>query len=190
MIVVIMTTAGVMSAVMNNVAVAALMLPVVMDIARHTGQPPLAAADAAGLRIAAGRADHPDRHPAQHPGQRRLARRRGLKPLLFSISPRSGSSVMVSGIAFMVLVGRHMLPQRDVAKESAGRPKDRLARPITTSRNGPSASASPPIPPSRQVPGPDPHGLGTGLERDRHHPGRPDADGPRDRPTPSRPAIA
>jgi len=40
MIIVIMTTAGVLSAVMNNVAVAALMLPVVMDIARHTGSPP------------------------------------------------------------------------------------------------------------------------------------------------------
>ncbi|MHC4639495.1 MAG: SLC13 family permease, partial [Planctomycetota bacterium] len=40
MIIVIMTTAGVMSAVMNNVAVAALMLPVVMDIARHTGSVP------------------------------------------------------------------------------------------------------------------------------------------------------
>ena len=40
MIIVIMVTAGVMSAVMNNVAVAALMLPVVMDIARHTKSPP------------------------------------------------------------------------------------------------------------------------------------------------------
>jgi di/tricarboxylate transporter len=40
MIIVIMITAGVMSAIMNNVAVAALMLPVVMDIARHTGSPP------------------------------------------------------------------------------------------------------------------------------------------------------
>ncbi|RUM34664.1 MAG: hypothetical protein DSY58_07840 [Desulfobulbus sp.] len=37
MIIVIMTTSGVLSAVMNNVAVAALMLPVVMDISRHTG---------------------------------------------------------------------------------------------------------------------------------------------------------
>ena len=40
MVIVIMTTAGVMSAIMNNVAVAALMLPVVMDIARHTGCAP------------------------------------------------------------------------------------------------------------------------------------------------------
>ena len=38
-IIVIMVSAGVMSAIMNNVAVAALMLPVVMDIARHTGSP-------------------------------------------------------------------------------------------------------------------------------------------------------
>ena len=39
-IVVIMISAGVMSAIMNNVAVAALMLPVVMDIARRTGKSP------------------------------------------------------------------------------------------------------------------------------------------------------
>jgi hypothetical protein len=39
MVTVVMTTAGVMSALMNNVAVAALMLPVVMDIARADGTP-------------------------------------------------------------------------------------------------------------------------------------------------------
>ncbi|KPK30742.1 MAG: hypothetical protein AMK69_02655, partial [Nitrospira bacterium SG8_3] len=37
---VIMLSAGVMSALMNNTAVAALMLPVVMDISRQTGLPP------------------------------------------------------------------------------------------------------------------------------------------------------
>ena len=36
---VVMLSAGVMSAFMNNVAVAALMLPVVMDISRQTGHP-------------------------------------------------------------------------------------------------------------------------------------------------------
>ena len=40
LIVVIMLSAGVMSAVMNNVAVAALMLPVVMGLAHHTQTPP------------------------------------------------------------------------------------------------------------------------------------------------------
>jgi len=37
---VIMLTAAVLSAFMNNVGVAALLLPVVMDIARRTGRPP------------------------------------------------------------------------------------------------------------------------------------------------------
>ncbi|MFO7684866.1 MAG: SLC13 family permease, partial [Desulfobacterales bacterium] len=42
LVVVIMVVAGVLSAFMNNVAVAALMLPVVMDISRKTGRPPSA----------------------------------------------------------------------------------------------------------------------------------------------------
>ncbi|MCU0556993.1 MAG: SLC13 family permease, partial [Desulfobacterales bacterium] len=40
LVAVIMLSAGGLSAVMNNVAVAALMLPVVMDIARQTQRPP------------------------------------------------------------------------------------------------------------------------------------------------------
>ena len=39
LVAVIMISAGAMSAIMNNVAVAALMMPVVMDIARSTGTP-------------------------------------------------------------------------------------------------------------------------------------------------------
>jgi di/tricarboxylate transporter len=39
LIAVIMTTAGVLSAFMNNVGVAAMMLPVVVDIARRTKRP-------------------------------------------------------------------------------------------------------------------------------------------------------
>jgi Na+/H+ antiporter NhaD/arsenite permease-like protein len=64
--------AGILSSFMNNIAVAALMLPVVMDIARKTGNP-LALADAPGLRHPARRPDHHDRDPAQYPGQRGLA---------------------------------------------------------------------------------------------------------------------
>jgi len=88
MIFVIMTTAGVMSAIMNNVAVAALMLPVVMDIARH-----ILVSDA--LRDA------------------------GLKSFTFFDFTPVGLVVMVCGIAFMTFIGRHLLPQRDVAKESS-----------------------------------------------------------------------
>ncbi|MCH8338489.1 MAG: anion permease, partial [Chloroflexi bacterium] len=40
MIAVIMLTAGIMSAFLNNVGVAALLLPVIMDLARRTGTAP------------------------------------------------------------------------------------------------------------------------------------------------------
>jgi di/tricarboxylate transporter len=92
-VVVIMLTAGVMSAFMNNVAVAALMLPVVMDIARHTNSPPILVSDA--------------------------LRDNGLVPFrLFDYTP-VGVIVMLTGIAFMTLIGRYLLPKRDVARESS-----------------------------------------------------------------------
>ena len=40
LVAIIMLTAGVLSAFMNNIGVAALMLPVVMDVARRTERPP------------------------------------------------------------------------------------------------------------------------------------------------------
>ena len=49
MIVVVMLTAGVLSAFMNNIGVAALMLPVVIEIARRT-QIPASTPHAAGIR--------------------------------------------------------------------------------------------------------------------------------------------
>jgi len=79
LIFIIMTCAGVLSAFMNNVAVAALMLPVVMDICRSTGRSPsgLLLPLAYGCtRFAARRADHPDRNPPKHPGHRGAQRQR------------------------------------------------------------------------------------------------------------------
>lgn len=124
MIIVIMTTAGVMSAVMNNVAVAALMLPVVMDIARHTGRPPsrllmpLAYGSLlGGLTTQIGTPPNILVSEALREG--------GLKSFTFFDFTPVGLSVMVAGIAFMTFIGRHMLPQRDVAKEAAaGRKSD------------------------------------------------------------------
>ena len=67
LVVIIMVVAGVLSAFMNNVAVAALMLPVVMDIARKTDRSPstLLMPLAYGSLLGA---DHHDRHTTQHPG--------------------------------------------------------------------------------------------------------------------------
>jgi di/tricarboxylate transporter len=128
MIVVIMVTAGGMSAVMNNVAVAALMLPVVMDIARHTGTAP-------------GRLLLPLAYGSLLGG---LTTQIGTPPNIlvtdalleagldsfsfFDFTP-VGLAVMAAGTAFMALVGRHLLPRGSaVSASSAGRGSDWKAR--------------------------------------------------------------
>jgi di/tricarboxylate transporter len=44
----------------------------------------------------------------------------GFKSFTFFDFTPIGLAIMFSGIAFMVLIGRHLLPQRDVVKESSG----------------------------------------------------------------------
>ncbi|MDY6988889.1 MAG: SLC13 family permease [Thermodesulfobacteriota bacterium] len=114
----IMISAGVMSAFMNNVAVAALMLPVIMDIAHRTGHPPsrllmpLAYGSLlGGLTTLIGTPPNILVSDA--------LRDNGLTAFtLFDYTP-VGVAVMGAGVAFMVLVGRHLLPKRDVRKESS-----------------------------------------------------------------------
>jgi di/tricarboxylate transporter len=115
---VIMLTAGVMSAFMNNVGVAALLLPVVMDIARRTGHPPsrllmpLAFGSLlGGLTTLIGTPPNILVSDALRDYE--------LRPFqLFDYTP-VGLVVMLAGVAFMALVGRHLLPARDLAKEFA-----------------------------------------------------------------------
>ncbi|MBT8363689.1 MAG: anion permease, partial [Deltaproteobacteria bacterium] len=124
MIIVIMTTAGVMSAIMNNVAVAALMLPVVMDIARHTGRPPSRLLMPLAYGSLLGGLTTQIGTPPNILVTDAL-RDAGLKSFTFFDFTPVGLAVMFSGIAFMTFIGRHLLPQRDVAKEtSTGRKID------------------------------------------------------------------
>jgi di/tricarboxylate transporter len=117
-VVVIMLTSGIMSAIMNNVAVAALMLPVVMDIARHTNRPPsrllmpLAYGSLlGGLTTLIGTPPNILVSDA--------LRDNGLKPFtVFDFTP-VGGVVMVAGILFVALIGRRLLPVRDVATASS-----------------------------------------------------------------------
>jgi di/tricarboxylate transporter len=118
MVIVIMITAGVMSAIMNNVAVAALMLPVVMDIARHTGSAPsrllmpLAYGSLlGGLTTQIGTPPNILVTSALQDA--------GLKPYTFFDFTPIGLVIMFGGIAVMIFIGRYLLPQRDVAKESS-----------------------------------------------------------------------
>ena len=118
MIVVIMVTAGVMSAIMNNVAVAALMLPVVMDIARHTGRPPSRLLMPLAYGSLLGGLTTQIGTPPNILVTDAL-RDEGLKTFTFFDFTPVGLIIMFAGVAFMVLIGRHLLPQRDVAKESS-----------------------------------------------------------------------
>jgi di/tricarboxylate transporter len=115
-VVVIMLTSGIMSAIMNNVAVAALMLPVVMDIARHTNRPPsrllmpLAYGSLlGGLTTLIGTPPNILVSDA--------LRDNGLKPFTFFDFTPVGGAVMVAGILFVALIGRRLLPARDVTTD-------------------------------------------------------------------------
>jgi di/tricarboxylate transporter len=116
LLVVIMLTAGSMSAFMNNVGVAALLLPVVMDIARRT-------------RLAPSRLLMPLAFGSLLGGLTTLIgtppnilaadalREFGLRPFtLFDFTP-VGLIIMLVGTAFMAVVGRRLLPTRDIARE-------------------------------------------------------------------------
>jgi di/tricarboxylate transporter len=118
LIAVIMTTAGVLSAFMNNVGVAAMMLPVVVDIARRTKRPasrllmPLALGSLlGGLTTLIGT-------PPNLLVSDALTEY-GLEPFqLLDFTP-VGLILMVAGILFVTLVGRHLLPVRDPVQETA-----------------------------------------------------------------------
>jgi len=119
MIFVIMVTAGTLSAIMNNVAVAALMLPVVMDIARHTGSPPSRLLMPLAYGSLLGGLTTQIGTPPNILVSEAL-RDEGFKSFTFFDFTPIGLAIMFSGIAFMVFIGRHLLPQRDVVKESSG----------------------------------------------------------------------
>jgi len=115
MIVVIMVTAAVLSAFMNNIGVAALMLPVVVDVARRTRIPasrllmPLAYATLlGGLMTQIGTPPNLLISEAlTQAGEETFA--------LFDFMP-IGSAVMIIGVLFVALFGRLLLPKKKVAR--------------------------------------------------------------------------
>lgn len=118
MVAVIMITAGVLSAFMNNIGVAALMLPVVLNIARRTGVAPsrllmpLAFGSLlGGLTTLIG--TPPNLIISQ------TLRDADLEPFrLFDFTP-VGGAVMLAGVAFIAFWARRWLPQRDPATETS-----------------------------------------------------------------------
>lgn len=168
MVVVIMTTAGVLSAVMNNVAVAALMLPVVMDIARATATPagrlllPLAYGSLlGGLTTQIG--TPPNILVTE------TLREAGLTPFAFFDFTPLGVCIMIGGMLFMVAAGRHLLPRQAPGHLSVPRGHRGLAQ-VLRPAGAPVSHPDPAgVPPGGQIPEPEPHRLGFGSERDRDY---------------------
>ncbi len=108
----IMLTAGFLSAFMNNVGVAAMMLPVVVDIARRTKIPtsklliPLAFSSLlGGLTTLIGTPPNILISAAlEESGREPFA--------MFDFTPL-GAAVLFVGVAFMATIGRRLLPDRD-----------------------------------------------------------------------------
>lgn len=117
MIAVIMLTAGVMSAFLNNVGVAALLLPVIMDLARRTGTAPSRLLMPLAFGALLGGLTTLIGTPPNILVNQALVGF-DIKPFAFFDYALVGVPVMLAGVAFMVLVGRHLLPRRDITKES------------------------------------------------------------------------
>lgn len=119
LVAVIMLTAGLMSAFMNNIGVAALLLPVVMDLGRRTGNPPSKLLMPLAFGSLLGGLTTLIGTPPNILVSDALAEY-GLLPFgLFDFAP-VGLAVMLAGMAYVVLAGRRLLPVRDLEKELTG----------------------------------------------------------------------
>lgn len=116
LIIAIMLTAGVLSAFMNNVGVAALMLPVVMDIARRTKHPPSRLLMPLAIGCLLGGMTTLIGTPPNILASEAL-RGFGLEPFGFFAFTPVGSIILICGVIFVAVVGRHLLPKRNLSKE-------------------------------------------------------------------------
>jgi len=115
---IIMITSGVLSAFMNNIGVAALMLPVVMDVARRTERPPSRLLMPLAFGCLLGGLTTLIGTPPNLLVSEAL-RANGEEPFeLFDFAP-VGGVVMLAGIAFVAVIARRWLPRRDPSRESS-----------------------------------------------------------------------
>lgn len=109
MIIVIMITAAVLSAFMNNIGVAALMLPVVMDVSRRTRIAPSRLLMPLAYATLLGGLTTMIGTPPNLLVSEMMARN-GYEPFrLFDFTP-IGGAVMIVGVIFVAIAGRFLLP--------------------------------------------------------------------------------
>ncbi len=110
LMVAIMLTASLLSALINTVTVAAILLPVVMEVARRSGRSPSRLLLPLALGCLLGGPFTGISTPPNILVTEALDNA-GLRPFgLFEFTPITGA-IVIAGIAFVVVAGRHLLPR-------------------------------------------------------------------------------
>lgn len=116
LIIAIMSFSGFLSAFMNNIGVAALMLPVVMSISRITGYSPSRLLIPMAFGVLLG--GFTTILTTMNLLASDALRESGYRPFsLFDFTP-VGVVVLAAGILFMSFIGKNLLPKRDLVKET------------------------------------------------------------------------
>jgi di/tricarboxylate transporter len=121
LMVALMLVASLLSALINTVTVAAILLPSTMELARRSGRPPSRLLMPLALGCLLG---GPFTGISTPPNilvtdALRIA---GLRPFaIFDFTPIT-AAIVVAGIAFMVLIGRHLLPSSSPGADDGSRP--------------------------------------------------------------------
>ena len=124
MIITIMLSSGAMSAFMNNIGVAALMLPVVMDMARAKNISPSRLLMPLGFGAMLGGTVTLIGTPPNLLISNALEEAGHNPFFLLNFTP-IGLAILVTGTLFFAFIGRHFLPKRDVLGE-AGKQHEKL----------------------------------------------------------------
>ncbi len=116
LLLIIMLSSGILSGFMNSIGVASLFLPVVLDIARRTDRPPSRLLMPLAFSSLLGGLNTLIGTPPNILISEALAEA-GLAPFqMFDFTPL-GIPILLVGTAYMILLGRHLLPKKDFAKD-------------------------------------------------------------------------
>ncbi|TVQ99418.1 MAG: SLC13 family permease [Desulfovibrionales bacterium] len=117
LIIALMAAASLLSALINTVTVAAILLPATMELARRSGRPPSRLLMPMALGCLLGGPFTGISTPPNILATDAL-RNAGLAPFaLLDFTPVTGA-IVAAGIVFVVLLGRHMLPRHQPGKSS------------------------------------------------------------------------